>query len=414
MPRLIGKRLCIDGFMYSKEKTGANGQNVWKCVRSRETGDRKCDAKAITSDPSSDDELIVLLGPTVSSHNHCPSVAEIEDAEELMRLRKKREKAKSTIVERIKKKKGKKWGMALMNNPDLYRKFLLEFLKNPVFDRKHLIGALKDIYSSETGRWASYATILENREKVEKDIEALRNDPRASVSNKESNERPHEESSDSPVEKQNKDQLLQTLTNFTDKISKLTEEISQLKERRSHRKKIKVKIIPPVPPAVPITEALPDPPPKPLNTDTDIPIIDLSDDELEVKKEIDIVDLTEDDTEIKQEYNPPSEPTWQQDLRRVSPDHHYENGRYYQNNHYAPPTVIQGVPCPPTIDQRLLHVPEDSEYNRPQYVSNIQVPLHNFIPPSERRQLSGIEPMYAEIRFYHRPVAIQEISHTSS
>ncbi|KAJ8665077.1 hypothetical protein QAD02_006739 [Eretmocerus hayati] len=74
--RLIGKRLCIDNFIYTKQENRT--ELSWVCRRYRTSN---CPARAITSDPSGGEKLIVYKGPNESKHNHKASLAEIKEAE---------------------------------------------------------------------------------------------------------------------------------------------------------------------------------------------------------------------------------------------------------------------------------------------------------------------------------------------
>ncbi|KAJ8665095.1 hypothetical protein QAD02_006757 [Eretmocerus hayati] len=93
MLRVIGKRLCIDGYIFVKSGTYAD-RYAWECKRYRKTG---CRGRASTSDPFSNKNIIIYKGPDESKHNHLPSPAELEDAEMLAKISSIDEKSKSKL-----------------------------------------------------------------------------------------------------------------------------------------------------------------------------------------------------------------------------------------------------------------------------------------------------------------------------
>ncbi|KAJ8665086.1 hypothetical protein QAD02_006748 [Eretmocerus hayati] len=154
-------------------------------------------------------------GPEQSKHHHPPSLAELEDAKESVRLERRsnlrtitqtpislskncKSDLKRSLVEApsesessasSKKRsevtnsnRGRRKGSSLMSNPSKYRRFLLRFLKNPVFDTRHVFAALGSLYTSDYGRVWAFAKILDHRRKIENDLEILKNDPDANIS----------------------------------------------------------------------------------------------------------------------------------------------------------------------------------------------------------------------------------------
>ncbi|KAJ8665067.1 hypothetical protein QAD02_006729 [Eretmocerus hayati] len=79
---IIGDRLCIDGFIYTKTGSGGGGKIYWACVRYwKKNSPLRCWGRATTSDPASlSDKFIVYVGPSKSCHNHSPSEMELENA----------------------------------------------------------------------------------------------------------------------------------------------------------------------------------------------------------------------------------------------------------------------------------------------------------------------------------------------
>ncbi|KAJ8665098.1 hypothetical protein QAD02_006760 [Eretmocerus hayati] len=77
--KLIGKRLYINGFVYIKNHTDAKNKVHWECRRYRK---QKCHARAITSDPTLDENIVLFRGLEESPHDHKPSPQEVEEAEE--------------------------------------------------------------------------------------------------------------------------------------------------------------------------------------------------------------------------------------------------------------------------------------------------------------------------------------------
>ncbi|KAJ8665040.1 hypothetical protein QAD02_006702 [Eretmocerus hayati] len=90
--KLIGERLFINGYIYTKSQVDERGRSHWKCVRyCKEIEAEKCTSKAMTID-SPKAKQIVLRGPDKSKHNHSPSREELEEA---MNLAKKNWNPKS-------------------------------------------------------------------------------------------------------------------------------------------------------------------------------------------------------------------------------------------------------------------------------------------------------------------------------
>ncbi|KAJ8665096.1 hypothetical protein QAD02_006758 [Eretmocerus hayati] len=231
--RLIGKRLYIDGYIYIN--AGRYGRRVkWECKRYRKTG---CPGRASTSDPYSNKDIILYKGPDESKHNHPPSPAELEDSEILAKISSTDEKSKSKLPVRSssrvnakmchsfsedyqsssfdevanfasadtrshsqsqhlkgsrasdqtrvsrRSRKPERMGFLtrLLTKHSMYRKFLMKFLDKPIFDRHSVIEALKVIYSSKHGCLTAYGTVLENRKKIERDIETLKINPNAPI-----------------------------------------------------------------------------------------------------------------------------------------------------------------------------------------------------------------------------------------
>ncbi|KAJ8665089.1 hypothetical protein QAD02_006751 [Eretmocerus hayati] len=223
-PKVIGKRLCIDGYIYSP-RSYYDTEIGWTCVRyQHQPTDGICSARATTSNYLKGGKVIVRQEPEQTQHNHPPSLAEVERAKEIVRLeRSKSEKSnlRTTIqtcnntrglvkprlgtkqerklnlkrslddgpkselstLPRKCKKGTRKYCMSknrsLLGDPDMYRNFLTRFSKRPIFDRKNVIDALRFIYKSKSGCIMGYATVLENRKNIEKDLEQLKKSPNA-------------------------------------------------------------------------------------------------------------------------------------------------------------------------------------------------------------------------------------------
>ncbi|KAJ8665094.1 hypothetical protein QAD02_006756 [Eretmocerus hayati] len=213
--KLIGKRLYVNGYIYTKH---ANSPKVsWNCKRYRKTG---CAAKVFTSNVSDGEELIIYSLDDLSTHNHLPCDVEVEEAELKAKLDFNRSKLASSQIKQIpndssynihhdplqrsyyqkqevaaasdsksyptpcstikrelfkRRKYSKTKRNGLLKDRQVYRKFLVKFLEKPIFDRQSVIEALQVIYSSRQGCMVAYATVLENRRKIERDLKNLQN-----------------------------------------------------------------------------------------------------------------------------------------------------------------------------------------------------------------------------------------------
>ncbi|KAJ8665088.1 hypothetical protein QAD02_006750 [Eretmocerus hayati] len=95
-PRLIGRRLCLDGYIYSKSGPSNNdGRMYWACIRYH---NYQCQGRAITSKPSEDKELTVYNRPALLKHNHPPSEDEIRKSEQIAMFGRKRARSSRSIV----------------------------------------------------------------------------------------------------------------------------------------------------------------------------------------------------------------------------------------------------------------------------------------------------------------------------
>ncbi|KAJ8665069.1 hypothetical protein QAD02_006731 [Eretmocerus hayati] len=212
---LIGKRLYIDGYIYSKSSDYGIGKIHWRCKRYwRE----RCLGRVTTSIPSESEKLTVLKGHDLSKHNHMPCTEDLDEAKELaaselgnriinhsqkiidnpsrnpssknhkysashksnrkigvtsskLKLSCRSVSRRKAIVS--KKIQGVK-RLGLMNDHRKYQEFLTQFSKRPVFERQNILEALKSTYASRGSRTMAYATVLENREKIELDLKTMK------------------------------------------------------------------------------------------------------------------------------------------------------------------------------------------------------------------------------------------------
>ncbi|KAJ8665085.1 hypothetical protein QAD02_006747 [Eretmocerus hayati] len=82
-PKLIGQRLCLDGYIYTNSnRASIYDRNYWMCRRYH-SSNNKCLARATTSEPKVGEELTVYRGPAQSKHNHPPSEDEIRESERI-------------------------------------------------------------------------------------------------------------------------------------------------------------------------------------------------------------------------------------------------------------------------------------------------------------------------------------------
>ncbi|KAJ8665090.1 hypothetical protein QAD02_006752 [Eretmocerus hayati] len=219
-PRLIGKRLFLDGYIYVASNH-VNDRSNWECRRYR-SSPQKCPARAITSSVLASGQLTIFKGPKDSLHNHAPNIGVVQEAEDYAEVGPKRRRKIQTTVAistknhdlrsddqpqpgftnskrsandaeveserttRLRKRIRKVVDMkqyrttkirSPLTNSSLYRTFLMNFLGKPSFDRKNVIEALRSIYKSDNACVMNYATILENRTKIERDIVALKANP---------------------------------------------------------------------------------------------------------------------------------------------------------------------------------------------------------------------------------------------
>ncbi|KAJ8665048.1 hypothetical protein QAD02_006710 [Eretmocerus hayati] len=175
--RFNGTRLVINGFVYKRINSSQN-RTYWRCTRHSISCERSyfsCDARAITSktlfsDTLSSDSVTVYKGPNESPHNHIPTLEEIVCVQNTASWKPRNRK-------RIHTSQDKKKAEDFMTNPDVYHKFLEKFAENPVFDREHVMEALKSVYKTEKSRIYAYAAILENRERIFQDFETFKTSP---------------------------------------------------------------------------------------------------------------------------------------------------------------------------------------------------------------------------------------------
>lgn len=71
-PQFDGKQMTLDGYVYQKALT-KEGRTYWVC---RLVKRKECKARAITTDPTSGQPIIVYKGPDESRHAHAPNVDE--------------------------------------------------------------------------------------------------------------------------------------------------------------------------------------------------------------------------------------------------------------------------------------------------------------------------------------------------
>ncbi|KAJ8665080.1 hypothetical protein QAD02_006742 [Eretmocerus hayati] len=213
--KLIGNRLCIDGYVYLVHEKFDN-RVAWRCRRRRSPTNR-CLARATTSKFMDGEEPIVKSGPKESKHNHPPILEDIEEAKrfeqfgrhaakrnrkvtsrtraqpkaQLLPIHKHESNSKPSLENSNVSKKQRQESVtshrhgntfrSLLNDSCNYRCFLLKFLENPIFDRKSIIAALSSVYKSLNGCLMAYGTILENKDKIQSDIEALKKDSEANI-----------------------------------------------------------------------------------------------------------------------------------------------------------------------------------------------------------------------------------------
>ncbi|KAJ8665066.1 hypothetical protein QAD02_006728 [Eretmocerus hayati] len=205
-PILIGKKLCINGYVYTVDANGPPTR--WICTNNRSSN---CPAKVLTSDLSKSDQLQIIKHPEVSEHNHPQNFSDLKgnegiDTTEVVKIKKAKHNSTTTLqtpigipsnienqlsisqssstrqnVKTTKTAPEKQHGAENSNfgsDAEFYRRFLTTFLKDPKFNRESVFKALRSNTStSDSGCLSAYAVILQNRGKVEQDLKALTKDP---------------------------------------------------------------------------------------------------------------------------------------------------------------------------------------------------------------------------------------------
>ncbi|KAJ8665092.1 hypothetical protein QAD02_006754 [Eretmocerus hayati] len=183
-PRLIGKRLYIDGYMYGPKRYHSSTID-WDCVLKYS---QSCPAKAVTSNNTTNASLVVYEGPESLQHSHPPRIEDVKRAEELVKrkcnqkqLQKPNHVSKASKAACVFRKRPRAEKPALLEDQQMYGLFLRKFLQKPDFDRQNVIEALEVIYSSKQGCLAGVPTVVECRKKIEQDPEILRKNLNAKI-----------------------------------------------------------------------------------------------------------------------------------------------------------------------------------------------------------------------------------------
>ncbi|KAJ8665031.1 hypothetical protein QAD02_006693 [Eretmocerus hayati] len=195
--RLIGARLYISGYIYTKNHSDKRRRTHWECTRCRKKVEsEKCRARAMTLE-SPEGKPIVLRGPKESKHNHESTRAEVEEAEALAKKRQEpqwKQAAKSTSEfvkatlhrpdpqeKPVSETNEKINRIDFVKDPLMYRAFLEELVKKPGFDRENIMKALKVIYISKKSQLTAYEAIIENMARIKRDLEILTFDPNVKI-----------------------------------------------------------------------------------------------------------------------------------------------------------------------------------------------------------------------------------------
>ncbi|KAJ8665093.1 hypothetical protein QAD02_006755 [Eretmocerus hayati] len=374
--RFIGNRLCIDGFVYMRSSR-YHGKIRWECQRYRKTG---CTGAVNTSDSSLIEKLVVYK---ISEHNHLSGVTEVKAAEDFARYGHKKQTPKSEVDDQtvgrlvpgcgqvppkrrrspspaeadmseelprrsqratrgtihVSKTKNRlpgerkhhtSKGNALVNDDDMYRKFLVTFLKKPIFDRDNVVRALTVVYKSYQGRHMGHGIILENREKIEQDLETLRVNPNASITvpihspgaNSTGTSHVAENKDDENVLKPKKAEV----TTLSGSKIQLTTDTSGAQMPPPPNQEVETNSIPPIPAIVTNGDV----------ASSKTPSLTLSQEEPQIKREIYFIDLTDDFDEIKtikQEPHSTNEMTFQSDQTKATMDTRVNPPPIMQNPH---------------------------------------------------------------------------------
>ncbi|KAJ8665084.1 hypothetical protein QAD02_006746 [Eretmocerus hayati] len=223
--KLINGKLHVDGHIYVRDQTNERFI-TWHCRKFLKKG---CPARATTNNPFTGGELSLLYKKQQQTrHNHLPSVANVIKTEKITEIDDSSLKNDSPSItqtlieeksndetdteadsnpiirseieqvldeldlERSARPSNTRGNVSLekqpkpkrrsnLSDPSTYHSFLVKFQKKPIFDRPHVFEALKSIYKSGTGCIIGYAMVLENREKIERDLEALKLNPNVEV-----------------------------------------------------------------------------------------------------------------------------------------------------------------------------------------------------------------------------------------
>ncbi|KAJ8665091.1 hypothetical protein QAD02_006753 [Eretmocerus hayati] len=95
--KLIGKRLCINGFLFIKSHTHNNNETHWVC---RRYPTNSCKARAVTLNSASNAKITLLDTLEQLHHNHLPSKKDVDEAE-LAAEFEKAEDCKSRVIGQI-------------------------------------------------------------------------------------------------------------------------------------------------------------------------------------------------------------------------------------------------------------------------------------------------------------------------
>ncbi|KAJ8665037.1 hypothetical protein QAD02_006699 [Eretmocerus hayati] len=195
----IGKRLYVDGYIYVRKVRPSQGVTDWACRRcAKKNIVQKCQAKAQTIASSSAEIIFKNGGPELSKHNHPPMNEDVEDARKLVKpgyhdfftyqsvwienssdgVRCKKSNRPQLPDQHSHKKHSKVKGLHLDTESLSYRRFLIALSKNPILDEKNIMSALATSYNLSEYNKTAYAKVIQNREKIMKDVKYLKNDPR--------------------------------------------------------------------------------------------------------------------------------------------------------------------------------------------------------------------------------------------
>ncbi|KAJ8665076.1 hypothetical protein QAD02_006738 [Eretmocerus hayati] len=213
-----------------------------------------------------------------------------------------------------------------IRNLGTYLQFLHKFSENPIFEYDHIMDAVNGIFKTRNGRNSTIVQILRNREKVTKDLDALRNNHVDTIG-------PLKNYSIGPQScyrgTTNAVRTEHMIPKTCSPRTEITNELSQVEIQKTSQDE-DVEVIPPVPAAIPIEHLL-----FHKKTKSQMP-----ETEIEPKRRIILIDLT-DDFDVKRETDTDKDQEPEQIKMR---ERTYKYSRKF-NNPYAKHIVIGSAGC---------------------------------------------------------------------